>query len=389
MRIATVLEINDIRELEPYRAVWHNRLRCTEGVSFFQTLEWLEIYWKHYGHGKKLRVLLVMEENQVQGIMPLVVQKDKTWVGPIRFLTYPLSAWGSFYGPIGRDTQRILEAGLNHIRRTPKDWDVIELRYVDAEGVDGGATERAMKALGLKVYRTTQGVAPLIDMQGSWDDYVAARSRNWRKSFRYWERKLKQQGEVQFVRYRPRGEAHADSDPRWDLYDTCVAISEKSWQSASPDGTTLCHAEIRDFLREVHAVAARLGAVDMELLLLNGTPLAFGYNYIWDRRLIGLRVGYDPGISRTSGAGSLLKAYIVQDGCERGDLVYDMGPGSLAIKRHLRTRATTIYRYSHFNSLSPRIQLMRLKRWRDQEKETGGRARSIKEYMAHPKGKSP
>ena len=372
--MATVLEINDTGNLSPYRSAWHDLLAQTEGASFFQTLEWLELYWKHYASGKKLRVLLVMEQDKLQGIMPLVVQKDKTRVGPMRFLTYPLSAWGSFYGPIGRDTQGILEAGLNHIRRTPRDWDVLELRYVDAEGSDGGATERAMTTSELKGYRTSQGVASLIDMQGSWDDYLASRSKNWRKSFRYWERKLKQQGEIQFERYRPRGEAFGESDPRWDLYDTCEAISQKSWQSVSPDGTTLCHAEIRNFLREVHAAAARLGAVDMELLLLNGTPLAFGYNYYWDRRLIGLRVGYDPGISATSGAGSLLKAYIVQDGCERGDLVYDMGPGSLDIKRHLRTRTATVFRYSYFDSLSPRIQLMRLKRWLDQRKEAGGRA---------------
>ena len=127
----------------------------------------------------------------------------------------------------------------------------------------------------------------------------------------------------------------------------------------------------------------------MELLLLNGTPLAFGYNYYWDRRLIGLRVGYDPGISATSGAGSLLKAYIVQDGCERGDLVYDMGPGSLDIKRHLRTRTKTIFRYSHFDSLSPRIQFMRLKRWLDQRKEAGGRARPIEDSAKDTEEESP
>lgn len=387
--MTTVREINDVRELEPYRRDWHELLQRTKGASFFLTLEWLELYWKYYGSGKRLRVLIIKEEDQLLGILPLVVQRDMTRVGPIRFLTYPLSAWGSFYGPIGVATQHILEAGLAHIRRTPKDWDVLELRYVDAEGVDGGATARALETLGLKAYRTSQGVASLIDMNCSWDDYLASRSKNWRKSFHYWERKLKQQGEIQFVRYRPRGEACGESDPRWDLYDACVAISEKSWQSTSPDGTTLCHPEVRDFLREVHAVAARLGAVDMNLLLLNGTPLSFGYNYCWDHRVIGLRIGYDPGASASSGGGSLLKAYIVRDGCERGDLVYDMGPGAMDIKRQFRTRTATVFRYSHFDSLSPRIQLMRLKRWLDQREGAGGRAVSIESGVTDPEGDLP
>jgi CelD/BcsL family acetyltransferase involved in cellulose biosynthesis len=384
----TVREINDPGELASYRSSWHALLSRTKEASFFQTLEWLEVYWKHYGTGKKLRVLLVMENDELQGILPLVVLRDKTRVGPIRFLTYPLSSWGSFYGPIGADAEQILEAGLSHIRRTPKDWDVLELRFVDAEGADGGATERALKRVGISACRTVQGVASLIDMQGTWDDYLAARSKNWRKSYRFWERKLRQQGDFEFVRYRPCGEAHGVSDPRWDLYDACVAISEKSWQSASPDGTTLCHPEVREFLREAHAVAARLGAMDMEVLKLNGVPLAFGYNYYWERRLIGLRVGYDPGVSRSTGAGSLLKAYIVRDGYERGDQIYDMGPGSLDIKQHLRTRTATIYRYSHFDSLSPRLQLMHWKRRLDQWRNKGDAA-CLRESGTDRKKESP
>ena len=368
--MTTVREINAIGELEPYRSVWTELLNRTKDASFFQTLEWLELYWKYYGSDKKLRVLLILEKDAVQGIVPLLVLRDTTRIGPIRFLTYPLSSWGSFYGPIGPSPELLLTAALNHIRQTPKDWDVLELRFVDVEGTDGGATERALKTAGLKAYRTTQGEASLIDMSMSWNDFLASKSKNWRKSYHSWERKLKQQGDLQFIRHRPRGEAHGDSDPRWDLYDACLAISEKSWQSASPDGTTLCHPEVREFLRETHAVAARLGAADLTLLLLNGIPLAFGYNYYWNRNLVGLRVGYDPLTAPKSGAGSLLKAYIVRDGCDRGDLVYDMGPGSMDIKRQLRTRTATIFRYSHFKSLSPRLQLMRLKRWFDQKRKS-------------------
>jgi CelD/BcsL family acetyltransferase involved in cellulose biosynthesis len=367
--MVTVHETHDIGELAAYRAPWHALLSRTKEASFFQTLEWLELYWKHYGGGNKLRVLLLMEKNELQGILPLVVLRDKTRVGPIRFLSYPLSSWGSFYGPVGPDTERILEVGLGHIHRTPRDWDALELRFVDAEGADGGATERAMKAVGLNAFRTEHGVASIIDLQGTWDDYLATRSGNWRKNFRRWERNLKQQGDVQFVRHRPRGEAHGDSDPRWDLYDACVAISEKSWQGSSRDGTTLCHAEVRQFLREVHAAAARLGAVDVNMLSLNGTPLAFSYNYCWKHRLIGVRVGYAPDVSGSSGVGSLLKAYVIRDSYDRGDQVYDLGPGSLDLKRHFRTRTATIFRYSHFESLSPRIQLMQWKRRFDQWKD--------------------
>ncbi len=40
--------------------------------------------------------------------------------------------------------------------------------------------------------------------------------------------------------------------------------------------------------------------------------------------------------------------HAMQDSFTRGDRIYDMGPGSLEIKRHLQSRVETIWRYSHF-----------------------------------------
>ena len=98
--MARVLEINRIEQLLPFRQDWGDLLRETRGASFFQSFDWLEIYWRHFGEGQKLRVLVVLDEDRPLGILPLVVRREATRAGWLRVLTFPLHAWGSFYGPV-------------------------------------------------------------------------------------------------------------------------------------------------------------------------------------------------------------------------------------------------------------------------------------------------
>jgi CelD/BcsL family acetyltransferase involved in cellulose biosynthesis len=386
-----VREINDPQRLDEYRSAWSDLLDQTPAASFFQSLDWLEVYWRHFGAGQKLRVLVVSSAGRTIGILPLVVQRERTRVGTIRVLTYPLHDWGSFYGPIGPEPGATLSAGLEYVVRGRRDWDVLELRWVApgekgtgpicAKHPSGGhqpkagrgkldlspfptpsEPQRAMQAAGLQAYETVWDRAAVVDLGGTWDDYVASRPAKWRNNYRRLERRVQEQGQLDYFRYRPAGLAHGDCDPRWDLYDACEELARRSWQGDSTTGTTLSHESIRPYLREVHASAARAGAVDLNLLLLNGRPAAFAYNYCWRGYVFGVRAGYDADVSH-EGAGGLLLAWAIRDSFRRGDRLYDLGVGYLRGKRYLATRIVPIYRYSHFHPKAVRAQLLRVKRW--------------------------
>jgi CelD/BcsL family acetyltransferase involved in cellulose biosynthesis len=357
-----VLEINRIDELAEYRPVWHSLMAETPGATFFQSLEWLETYWRHDGQDKTLRTLIVSDRGTPIGILPLVVLREKTKVGSVRVLTYPLHDWGSTYGPISADPGTTLAAGLEHVRRTPRDWDMVELRWVDATRTDGGQTERAMRNAGFQSYKTIWNKTAVVDLTGTWDQYLARWPSKWRTDLRRSQRRVSEQGELSYVRYRPGGEELGEGDPRWDLYDACEQIAQNSWQGSSTTGTTLSHETVRSFLRDVHAAAARAGALDLNLLLLDGKPLAFGYNYHFGRRLYGLRVGFDPEQSR-AGPGNVLYGRTIEDSFRRGDRMYDLGVGSMRAKERFQTRIVSLFRYSHFHPAAPKAQLLRLKRW--------------------------
>jgi CelD/BcsL family acetyltransferase involved in cellulose biosynthesis len=69
-----VQEINDIRQLAGIRLLWNALLPQTPGASFFHSLDWLEIYWRHFGAGQRLRVLVVSVDGRPLGILPLAVR---------------------------------------------------------------------------------------------------------------------------------------------------------------------------------------------------------------------------------------------------------------------------------------------------------------------------
>jgi len=357
-----VLEINNIDELGHYRLAWNSLLSQTRSPSFFQSLDWLESYWRHFGEGQRLRVLIVLDGHRPIGILPLTVRRERTRAGSVRTLTYPLHDWGAFYGPIGPQPALTLLAGLQHVRDSARDWDVLDLRWTDADGADAGRTSQAMRLAGFSTSKAAWMHSAQVDLTIGWDAYWASRKSHWRTNVRGAEKKLRERGELTLLRYRPQGCASDDGDPRWDLYDTCERLAHNSWQGSSNNGTTLSHGEVRLFFRETHARAAAIGALDLNLLMLDGEAIAYAYNYHYQGCVSGLRMGFDRALA-CEGAGTVLHYLSLQDSVQRGDHTYDMGGEYLNCKRYWHTGLRSSYRLTHYPALAPRAQLLRLKRW--------------------------
>jgi hypothetical protein len=219
-----------------------------------------------------------------------------------------------------------------------------------------------MRVAGLLSAQQPYQTTSVIDFGGTWECFLAGKHRNSRHEIRRVLRRLSENRDIEYIRHRPEPARDGDGDPRWDLFAMCQQVALASWQATSTTGTTLTHERVRHFLRDCHAVAARLGMVDVSLLLVDGQPAAFLYNYHYHGRLTGLRTGYDPSLGRT-GLGTALLLRSIEDSFERGDESYDLGPGDARFKQQLRTDTETSYRLSYWPLGSWRAQFTRLSRW--------------------------
>lgn len=360
--MADVVEINDIEALRSYHLAWTALHAETPRASFFQTLEWLTAYWRHAGEGQRLRVIVVRSAGRPIGILPLVERTEPSRVGPVRVLTYPLEDWGAWYGPIGPNQTATLTLAMKHLASTPREWDVFEPRWTNHDTVDRGRTLRAMQLAGLPASVTSRAAVSLIECQrlGTWDAYLATRSSKVRHELRRQRRKLESEHNVEHLRVRPEPLRDGDGDPHWELYDACVAISRKSWQADSTTGNTLCHPGVAPLLRDAHEQAARLGMVDLNLLLVDGKPAAYLYAYHCRGEVFGLRMGYDP--AAPASAGAVLVGRFIEESFERGDTRIDFGAGDESFKRRLRTTTESSSRLTHVTPTAWGVRALRVAR---------------------------
>jgi len=198
-----VLEVNDIRQLKQFRAVWWSLLAKTSDASFFQTAEWLEVYWKHFGREQTLRVLIVGNPERPIGILPLVIRSEQRKVGQVKVLTYPLDDWGSFYGPVSDQPVETLLAGLSHIRDTNQNWDMVDIRWVPESGIDPAETDQIMQLTEFHPCCSIRAETAIVELEGTWEEYLSKRTGKWRNNYRRWHRRLQEAGEVRYERYRP------------------------------------------------------------------------------------------------------------------------------------------------------------------------------------------
>ena len=332
-----------LTDLRPFGRDWEDLLRQTPGASFFQSLQWLEVYWRHFGAGQKLRVLVVQGEDRPAGILPLVVRRENR--RSVR------SACSPFPCTIGApSTGRLVPT---RPRRWPPDWNTS-----DAPGGTGTSSNCAGRGPSAPIPAKPNAPCWPPASKPIQPSGTARRSSISTGRGRRTGRRGKgpgcggsatpngssaEQGEVGYVRYRPAGPPHDDGSPRWDLYDACEELARRSWQAAATNGTTLRTSRSAASCAKSTRPPRQAGAVDLNLLLLDGSPVAFIYGYHYRGYVYGLRRGYDAERA-PEGAGNVLLAYTLRDSFARGDRLYDMGVGSLESKRHFQTRVIPVLR---------------------------------------------
>ncbi len=357
-----VYEINDPVELATCRMLWDCLLPQTPRASFFHTWDWLNSYWQHFGNGQKLRILVIHAGGNPVGIVPLCVRQDRYRLGTVRTLTYPLDDWGSWYSPIGPNQAASMLVAMQHIQATPRDWDMIDLRWTGPESHDGGRPGRAMRIAGYKPHKHAYQVNSVLEMTGRWNRFLQQQPNKLRRDYCSLLQRLNQRDDLQFIRHRPAPARSGDGDPRWDLYAMCEAVAASSRRADVRDENTLSTGRVCSFLRDAHADAARLGMVDMNLLLASGTPVAFLYSYHFAGRVFALRTGFEPATGgNPPGISLILRA--IQDGFRRHDSVLDLGVGEWDYKRQLRTGVATSYRMSYTPMTVLRSQAVCWSRW--------------------------
>lgn len=361
-----VVEINCLEHLQAYRLSWSSLWRRTKGAGFKQTLDWFTAYCRTVDSVIRPRALLTLgDDDEVLGVLPLVVREETTAVGTMRVLGFPLVLGLGGCGPVGNLATLTLWEGLRHIAETPCDWDVLDLQGINVAGLDSRRTVGALRSAELTAELDVWREHAIVELCDDWESYRSTRDPLRRAAIEEAEQRLDRTAETTYVRYRPAGAMHGDDDPRWDWYSDCLTVARRSSQATMPGARTLTTPARAELFRVAHEAAAKVGALDLNLLYVKGTAAAFIYNYVVDGALTTVAAGCDPRFEADDAA-AVLQWAMLRESHELGDRTLDLGRASRLETAFWRTDDARLLRAVHYSPRKLRAQTLRFGRmWRE------------------------
>jgi CelD/BcsL family acetyltransferase involved in cellulose biosynthesis len=273
---ASSLRVDVVDALDSLRESWM-RLAASSG-NVFAAWEWNELWWRHYGRGRELRVAVSQrEDDQIDAIVPLFVWSRR----PLRILRLIGHGHGDRLGPICRHNEiKAAEQGL----RRALDADPHDLFIADWVAGDRDWAS----VLGARTVRRT-GYPILRLPDGSWDAFLAAQSQRFRKNARNSRNRLEREHDVSY-RYADSATIERDLD---------AALHLHRGRFREHAGCLFC-GDHEPFQREFAALALERGWLRLLMLEIDGAPAAFEYGFLFQNAYFAYQSGRDPAWDRYS-----------------------------------------------------------------------------------------
>jgi CelD/BcsL family acetyltransferase involved in cellulose biosynthesis len=281
-----------VDRLEPLRDAWI-RL-AVNGTNIFATWEWNELWWRHYGRGRELRVGVARRDDEVEAIVPLFVWSER----PLRVLRLLGHGHGDRLGPIcdGDEPATATRALQGALAAVPHDLFV-------GDWLDGNGDWT--RALDGRALRTTG--YPILHLAGrAWEEVLADTSGRFRKSVRQSRNRLERRHAVRF-RSGSAATLERDLDALFRLHRARFGRHQ---------GCHFCR-EYEPFQREFAALALERGWLRLLLLELDGDAVAAEFGFRFQNVYFAYQGGRDPTWDRES-VGFVLEVETIRRALEEG-----------------------------------------------------------------------
>jgi CelD/BcsL family acetyltransferase involved in cellulose biosynthesis len=149
--------------------------------------------------------------------------------------------------------------------------------------------------------------APVLDVEGGWDEYMATRSRAFRQSIRRRVRKAEDAG--------VRVSLHAGRVPAAPLVERAFRVSEHTW--AEREGTAISSTPtLRRFYSSLAERASARGWLSIAFLEHQGQDIAYELSLDYAGARYNLKMGFDERYAALA-PGMVLRHHVLRDCFER------------------------------------------------------------------------
>jgi CelD/BcsL family acetyltransferase involved in cellulose biosynthesis len=316
---------------------WTALIQACSSATVFASFQWNAMWWRHFGAGKKLNVLAIWDEqNRLVGIAPLMVSR----LGPVRKLEF-IGTGLSDYGDLLADPEHepaVISAILSYLRANHSNWDLGDLSEVPPQSPLLAQLARmrahAPEIEGLTLADNSQTPCPVIELPGTWEEYVSRLLRKRKYYVSSYPRKFLKEhnGSLEVLTGGPQLDAAV-----LEFYRLHMARWQHRADSISAEHL---HPEFLPFLKDVCAACAAAGWLRLVTLKAGDQIVASTINFMMHRRWTAYMKGFDPRWS-DSRPGTVLDTLRIVEAIKEGARYFDFGRGDEEYKSGF---GVTIYR---------------------------------------------
>lgn len=280
---------------------WQRLVERLDDTTVFHFFDYQWQTWLHLGTSNSLYILVVRKSGEITGIAPLELRPRRAMGGCHRELALIGTPWQVersrlLVDPADTETLDSISSYLLDHRET---WEMCTLWELSPEDALMQRFLDNFSDQGLLLAATPSSTCPFIDLRGSWQDYLAGRSRRLRKNLRRSRRQLESLGRLELRQIRDWPEAKAG------MADY-LTVEENSWKADRGIGIGRSLWSFGYYESLAHHYCQR-GEFDLRLLTLDDRPIAATFG-IRDRgTFYSMRIAHDRAFNPYS-PGTLLEA---------------------------------------------------------------------------------
>jgi CelD/BcsL family acetyltransferase involved in cellulose biosynthesis len=314
----------------------------------FRSWDWLATWWKYYGapeidlpRGKRmqLRVLAAFDSHSTQlvGIAPFYLSQTATrgrvlrWLGTGEVCTDHLSLVCR-----AEDAKPVAESMAAFLTEQDNAWDAIELAGVNEDDHATACFLQALQERSCDVSRRRAEAIWKVSLPETWDEYLGLQSKSHRKQLRRAERRLLEDGQIE---WRTVGDP-ADFETVWDVL---VELHQRRRNSLGEPGCFASQAFANYHCRLARRMLAR-GRLRLSWLKIGGVPVAAEYHFAGANTTFAYQGGVDPE-RLDDEPGRLSNIACIQAAIAEGHTTFDFLRGDEPYKTHWRAQPHSTYDY--------------------------------------------
>jgi len=317
-----ISEITDFNQFLDLRDSWNKLISQSKDNDVFSSWEWLSTWWKHFGRGRQLRILMVEEDGQAIAAAPLMCSKyNFARIGSLtktEFIGSPQSDYNSFI--LVRKELECMKLFLDHLTSNYNDWDCLELRDVS----ESTTTMKLLHSISLEqpsLEEFTERVTflcPYIELPNTFDEFLQKMKGDMRRNLRRRMKRLSEQ-------YKAEVKTQNDFGSIREAMNAFYGLHQKRWGTKGIAGV-FAEETLRNFHDDVANYFNENGWLRLYVLTANDKPIASIYSFNYKAKKYEYLTGFDPEFSQY-GVGNLLRMQVAEDSIREGIEEYDLMRG--------------------------------------------------------------